>query len=179
MTPLQRQMAAAHLELIQLCLAAENDPTEHAALHTYLDAMQADGWEALSQTLRQRLHPDQAPLPDTDDEDRAILQLIDHARAHPDDFASFAAQAAEDNRLHAAQALAALIYAATQGEREALETLAELHQASDTPAALATSAAFIAMIEGERNPTTLCQNLPNDQIALMRAVLKVLQELEA
>jgi hypothetical protein len=72
-----------------------------------------------------------------------------------------------------------VIYAATQGEREALEALAELHQAADTPAALATSAALIAIIEGERDADVLGQNLPDEQVQLVQAVLVALHELEA
>jgi len=104
--------------------------------------------------------------------------LLELAAAQPDDFAALAAQATTTNIQHAAQALAAVVYAATIGEREALETLAELHHAADTPAALATSAALISMIEGERDAAQLCQNLPAEQSDLILAVLKALHRLE-
>jgi len=179
-TTMQTQIAAAHLELIQYVLAAQNDSSKINALAAVLDDMHEHGWLGLTHTLRQRFD-----LPTTaehaaelDDEDRAILELLELAAAQPDDFAALAAQATTTNTQYAAQALAAVVYAATIGEREALETLAELHQAADTPAALATSAAFISMIEGERDAETLSQNLPAEQRALILAVLEALHSLE-
>ena len=47
-----------------------------------------------------------------------------------------------------------------------------------TPEALAASAAFIRMIEGERQPDVLCRDLPNQQAALIQAVLASLEDLE-
>jgi len=177
---MQAQIAAAHLELIQLSLAAPHDTRAQAHLAAHLGIMHSDGWEALSCALQQRFglpskHDSAMQL---DDEDRAIIALIEHAQSHPEDFAALTARATTTNTQHAAQALAAVIYAATQGEREALETLAELHQAADTPAALATSAALISMIEGERDAAQLCQTLPAEQSALILAVLEALHSLE-
>lgn len=177
---MQNQIAAAHLELIQCVLAAQHDSSQISALAAVLAEMHEHGWHGLTHTLRQRFD-----LPTTadhaaelDDEDRAILELLELAAAQPDDFAALAAQAKDNNTQHAAQALAAVIYAATQGEREALETLAELHQAADTPAALATSAALISMIEGERTAEALNHDLPAEQSALIHAVLAALHDLE-
>jgi len=177
---MQTQIAAAHLELIELCLAAPLDPRAQAQLAAHLDIMHSDGWEALSHALQQRfgLPSHHGNTMELDDEDRAIIALIEHAQNHPEDFAILAAQAAADNQHHVAQALAAVVYAATQGEREALEALAELHQAADTPAALGASAALIRMIEGERAPETLSHDLPAEQSALIHAVLEALHVLE-
>jgi len=114
---MQTQIAAAHLELIQYVLAAQNDSSKINALAAVLDDMHEHGW-------RQRFD-----LPTTaehaaelDDEDRAIIELLELAAAQPDDFAALAAQATTTNTQYAAQALAAVVYAATIGEREALET---------------------------------------------------------
>ena len=180
MTPLQQQIAAAHLELIQLTLAAAHDTDAHAQLVVLLHTMHSDGWEALSHALQTRLglNPQEPPASVLDDEDRHILELIEHAQQHPAAFEAFAQQAAAHNLQHTAQALAALIYAATQGEREALETLAELHQAADTPAALATSAALIHIVEGERQIAALGSTLPDAQVQLVQMVLAELHELE-
>ena len=177
---MQTQIAAAHFELIQLCLTAQHDPSKLNALAAMLDDMHDHGWQGLTHTLRQRfaLPITQDSAAELDDEDRAILELLELAAAQPDDFIALAAQAKDHNTQHAAQALAAVVYAATQGEREALETLAELHQAADTPAALATSAALISMIEGERDAARLAQSLPAEQTALIHAALEALQALE-
>ncbi|MGD9888210.1 MAG: hypothetical protein AB7S56_02945 [Halothiobacillaceae bacterium] len=180
MTPLQQQIAAAHLELIQLTLAAAHDPHAKAQLGTLLNTMHDDGWQALSHTLQTRLglathEPVASQL---DDEDQSILELIDYAQQHPAAFKVFAQQAATHNLQHTAQALAALLYAATLGEREALETLAELHQAADTPEARATSAALIHIVEGERRLDALNHNLPKEQAQLLQAVLEELKRLE-
>ena len=50
---------------------------------------------------------------------------------------------------------------------------------ADTPVAQASSAALIAMVEGERDAASICQALPAAQSALMRAVLHRLMALEA
>lgn len=177
---MQTQIAAAHLELIELSLAAPHDPHARTQLAAHLDIMHSDGWQALSHALQQRfgLPSQHDSTMQLDDEDHAIIALIEHAQSHPEDFAVLAAQAAANNQQHVAQALAAVVYAATQGEREALEALAELHQAADTPAALAASAALIRMIEGERDAETLSHELPAEQSALIHAVLKALHSLE-
>jgi len=177
---MQTQIAAAHLELIQCVLAAQHDPGEIDALAAVLADMHEHGWLGLTHTLRQRFDlPTTADhVAELDDEDRAILELLELAAAQPDDFAALAAQSTTTNIQHASQALAAVVYAATIGEREALETLAELHHAADTPAALATSAALISMIEGERDAAQLSQNLPAEQSDLILAVLKALHSLE-
>ena len=181
MTPLQQQIAAAHLELIQLTLAAAHDSHAKAQLSTLLNTMHDDGWQALSHTLQTRLGlaTQEHTACAIDDEDRSILELIDYAQHHPDAFQAFAQQAAAHNLQHTALALAALIYAATLGEREALETLAELHQAADTPAALATSAALIHIVEGERRLDVLSHNLPEEQAQLVHMILVELNQLEA
>ncbi|OYY74653.1 MAG: hypothetical protein B7Y40_03485 [Gammaproteobacteria bacterium 28-57-27] len=181
MTPLQQQIAAAHLELIQLTLAAAHDPHAQAQLIILLDTMHGDGWQALSHAVQTRLglSTQEHTACALDDEDRSILELIEHAQQQPAAFQEFAQQAAAHNLQHTAQALAALIYAATQGEREALETLAELHQAADTPAALATSAALIHIVEGERQIDVLSQMLPEEQAQLIQMVLTALHEIEA
>ena len=181
MTPLQQQIAAAHLELIQLTLAAAHDPDAHAQLGALLHTMHSDGWQALSHALQTRLglSTQEHPACALDDEDRHILELIEHAQQQPAAFQAFAQQAAAHNLQHTAQALAALIYAATQGEREALEALAELHQAADTPAALATSAALIHIVEGERQIDALSPTLPDAQTQLVQMVLVELNQLEA
>ena len=181
MTPLQQQIAAAHLELIQLTLAAAHDPDAHAQLNSLLHTMHSDGWQALSHALQTRLDlsTQEPPTCALDDEDRHILELLEHAQQQPAAFQAFAQQAAAHNLRHTALALAALIYAATLGEREALETLAELHQAADTPEALATSAALIHIVEGERQIDVLSQTLPEEQAQLIQVVLAALHELEA
>jgi hypothetical protein len=181
MTPLQRQIAASHNELIRLVLASNRDAQTIPVLEALLDDMHTNGWEALTLTLRQRIQPaaECKDIPPLDDEDHAILQIIEYFGQNPQHLDALGAHDAEQNVQFAAQALAAVIYAATQGEREALEALAELHQAADTPAALATSAALIAIIEGERDADKLSQNLPTEQRMLIGAVLTELYKLEA
>ena len=183
MTPYQRQIASTHLELIQLAAYA-NSAEQQQQLQQLVEHMQNDGWHNLSLAMQAQcgLKPVDL-LTDSpqalDEEDQAILELIHFAQKQPAAFAEFA-QAAQSAQQHtAAQALAALVYAATQGEREALEALAELQQAADSPAALATSSALIAMIEGERDPARLSQNLPDEQAQLIRNILLQLDAFEA
>lgn len=181
MTPFQHQIAASHGELIRLVLACANDAQTIPALEALLDDMHDNGWIALTLTLRQRTQPtlEQSDIPPLDDEDHAILQLVEYVEQNPHHLDTLNTHATQQNTQFAAQALAAVVYAATQGEREALETIAELHQAADTPAALATSAALIHMIEGERTAETLSFHLPAEQAELIQAILTALSILEA
>ena len=180
MTPFQHQIAASHGELIRLVLACAHDVQTTPALEALLDDMHDNGWSALAFTLRQRILPaqEQSDIPPLDEEDHAILQLIEYFEENPQELETLDTHGAEHNAQFAGQALAAVVYAATQGEREALEAIAELHQAADTPAALATSAALIHMIEGERTAETLSYDLPTEQAALIHAVLAALRALE-
>jgi len=180
MTPLQQQIAASHGELIRLVLASSSDVQAIPALSALLDDMHNNGWSALAFTLRQRILPAQAQgeIPPLDEEDHAILQLIEYFEENTQELDTLDTHGAAQNTQLAGQALAAVVYAATQGEREALEAIAELHQAADTPAALAASAALIRMIEGERTADTLSHDLPAEQAALIHAVLEALHILE-
>lgn len=173
---MQRQIAAAHHELLTACLRAHEDATQRPALAKLLDDMQHDGWLALSQHLRQRyaLTDTATASPPLDEEDHAIVQCLDAILAQPallDEWRTDATPIAE--------ALAALVYAATQGEREALEALDELRASADTPTAEATSQALIAMIEGERDLRQLSAHLPAEQAELITQVMHALRVLEA
>ena len=62
--------------------------------------------------------------------------------------------------------------------REALETMAGLREAADTPVASATTEALIAMVEGARVADELVTGLPDEQARLVRAVMQQLIALE-
>ena len=120
MTPLQRQIAVAHIDLILLVLAAHENPQQRTSLENRLNELNEDGWHALAHALRRRAGLPHDAAHDTahdaicalDEEDRAILELIDEAQRRPAWFNEAAQQAAAQNVQHAAEPLAALVYAA-------------------------------------------------------------------
>lgn len=174
MTPFQRQIATTHAELIRLTIAVREDADLAPALFELFKDMEEAGWTDLVKGMIDFVEGRDIDTEGLDDEDEAILMAMQ--RGHED--GDFLAELEVDAAAVAAPALAALIYAATQGELEALETLAGLREAADTPTAIATAEALIAMVEGTRDADTLVTGLPDEQARLMRAVMQHLIALE-
>jgi hypothetical protein len=172
---LQHQIAHTHAELIRLAVAVRQDSDLAPALFELFHEMEEAGWNALVKAMIDFVNGKAVDLAALDEEDRAILQAMQRGLEEP----SFLAELEQDAAHQAAAPLAALIYAATLGEREALETMAGLREAADTPAAIATSEALIAIVEGARAADELTANLPEEQARLVRAVLEALAALEA
>ena len=181
MPDVSSQVAAAHLEFIEPIIAAlpdakpsgaQRDAAAFAIAH-YRD----NGWQDLCDVVQARLD-DQKLDPagrNLDDEDRMILAAIDRAAAEPD----WLRRAIKEAETEAADQLAALILAATWGEREALAALDEMRDAAQAAGMRGSTAhAFIAMVEGERGLDTLIANHPNAQNGLIEATLTALARRE-
>ncbi|MGB9670215.1 MAG: hypothetical protein ACP5OY_06470 [Halothiobacillaceae bacterium] len=173
--PFKDQIAHTHAELIRLAVAVRQDSDLAPALFELFREMEEAGWNALVKAMIDFVNKEAVDLAALDEEDRAILQAMQRGLEDP----TFLAELEQDAAHQAAAPLAALIYAATLGEREALETMAGLREAADTPAAIATSEALIAIVEGARAADELTANLPEEQARLVRAVLRELAGLEA
>lgn len=175
MTPFQRQIATTHAELIRLAIAVRDDRDLAPALFELFKEMEEAGWTDLVRGMIDFVEGRDIDIEGMDDEDEAILIAMQRGHEDKDFLATLEIDAAQA----AAPALAALIYAATQGEREALEAMAGLREAADTPAAIATSEALIDIVEGARDARIVVASLPDEQARLIRAVLEQLAELEA
>lgn len=173
--PLHSQIAHTHAELIRLAVAVRQDSDLAPALFELLHEMEEAGWNALVKAMIDFVNGDDIDLQALDEEDQAILQAMQRGLEDP----IFLTELEQHASQQAAAPLAALIYAATMGEREALEALAGLREAADTPTATATAEALIAIVEGEREVGTLTTGLPDAQACLVRAVLTELAALEA
>ncbi|MDM7323219.1 MAG: hypothetical protein P3W87_008145, partial [Gammaproteobacteria bacterium] len=162
-------------ELLRLAVDGPPESDLAPALFERLTQMVEAGGNALVKAMIVFVNGDVVDLKALEEEDQAILQAMQRGLEDP----TFLAELEQDVSHQAAAPLAALIYAATMGEREALETLAGLREAADTPTATATAEALIAIVEGERKADALTSGLPEAQAGLVRAVLSELAVLEA
>ncbi|MEW6446216.1 MAG: hypothetical protein ACOZAQ_08085 [Pseudomonadota bacterium] len=174
-TPLDRQIALTHAELIRLAVAVREDRDLAPALFEPLRELEEAGWSGLVKAMIAFVNDEEIDMDPLDEEDHAIIIAMQRGLEDKEWLAGLE----QDAAAQAAPALAALIYAATQGEREALEAMASLRDAADTPAAVATSAALIAIIEGERSALSLTVGLPEEQARLIGTVLEELASLES
>ena len=179
MPEVSSQVAAAHLEFIEPISAALAEPTPSAALRDAAMFMVAqyrdDGWHGLCDAVEARLAGRDAVLADLDDEDRQILLAIDRAVDEPQWLQRVLAEA----QAEAADQVAALILAATWGEREALAALNEMRETAQAAGLHdSTAHAFVAMVEGERRLEALTVKYPNAQRGLIEATLTALTRRE-
>ncbi len=175
MTPYQHQIATTHAELIRLAIAVREDSDLAPTLFELLHEMEEGGWTGLVKAMIDFVNGQDVDSSALDEEDHAILTAMQRGLEDK----AWLAELEHDAATQAAPALAALIYAATQGEREALEALAGLRDAADTPTAVRTSEALIAIVEGSRKADALSARLPEEQARLIRAILDELATLEA
>lgn len=173
------QVAAAHLEFIEPIVAALASEAPAGPQRQAADLMLAHyretGWERLCDAVEARLDGRDVDAAALDDEDRMILAAIDHAADEPEwlDRAVAAAEA------EAANQVAALILAATWGERDALAALNEMRETAQAAGIQGSTAhAFVAMVEGERELARLMAANPNAQGSLVEATLTALQRRE-
>lgn len=185
MTDVSSQVAAAHLELIEAVGAAladdSPDTTTRTAALCLVDRYRQDGWHALADALGARLadsrdgddeRPDDSSL---DEEDRMILAASVRAAQDP----GWLSRVAEQAEAQAAEQIAALILAATWGEREALAALNEMREAARAAGMDGSTAhGFVAMVEGERDADALLAAHVNAQASLIRRTLAALDRLE-
>ncbi len=164
-----------HAELIRLAVAVRQDADLAPALFELLQAMEEAGWGALVKAMIGFIQGEEVDLAPLDEEDRAIVQAMQRGLEDPHTLVALEEDAAQQ----AAAPLAALIYAATQGQVEALEAVAGLRELADTPASRASCEALIAIVEGARDAAALSAGLPEEQARLVCAVLGELAALEA
>ncbi|MFN2381294.1 MAG: hypothetical protein ABR561_01915 [Guyparkeria sp.] len=179
MTDVSSQVAAAHLELIEavsLALAqTEPDTSARTAAMLVIDRYAEDGWSDLSKVLKARLAGETTDETRLDEEDRMILMATERAAREPD----WLEQVVEQAEIDAAEQIAALILAATWGEREALEALNEMREAARAAGIEGSTAhAFVAIVEGERRLDSILGSHENAQTGLIDRILAELDRRE-
>ena len=179
MPEVSSQVAAAHLEFIEPVSAALAEPTptvaQRDAAMFVVSQYRDNGWHGLCDAVEARLAGRDTVPADLDDEDRQVLLAIDRAVDEP----QWLQQALAEAETEAADQVAALILAATWGEREALAALNEMRETAQAAGLQdSTAHAFVAMVEGERGLGTLMAKHPNAQRGLIEATLTALTRRE-
>jgi len=175
MTAVSSQIAAAHTDLIRTVAEAvrQGEPTEPARAR--VARYREDGWNGLADALEARLDGRKTDSAALDDEDRGILEAVERTAGDPAWLDAIEAEAENE----AAEQIAALILAATWGEREALAALNEMRDTAEQ-AGLSHSAAhaFVAIVEGERDPDRLVETFPHCPRGLAAATLEAVARQE-
>ncbi len=175
MSDVSSQIAAAHLEFIEpisACLASkEPSPAQQDAVAVMIATYREKGWDNLCRAAEALLAGQTTDGPTLDDEDRMILAAIEQAAREP----GWLEDAVAEAEAQAAEQIAALILAATWGEREALEALTQMRAAAQAAGLTGSTAhAFIAMVEGERELDALLATHENGQTGLIERTLAAL-----
>lgn len=173
------QVAAAHLEFIEPIVAALPSAAPGSAQQEAATFMIAhyreNGWERLCDAVEARLDGQDIDTSALDDEDGMILAAIDRAANEPEWLDRVVAEA----EAQAAEQVAALILAATWGEREALAALNEMREAAQAAGMSdSTAHAFVAIVEGERRLDALLETHSNAQAGLVERTLQSLEQQE-
>ncbi|WP_322520389.1 hypothetical protein SR882_06195 [Guyparkeria halophila] len=175
MTDVSSQVAAVHLELIEAVGAAlassKSTATADTAALLAIERYREDGWNDLAKALRRRLAGKTVDASTLDEEDRMILAAIERATDEP----QWLQHVAEQAEVEAAEQIAALILAATWGERDALAALNEMREAARAAGVQGSTAhAFVAIVEGERRLDALLESHENAQTGLVGRTLAAL-----
>lgn len=179
MTDVSSQVAAAHLELIEAVSASlassESPATADTAALLAIERYREDGWSELADVLKKCLAGQTIDVSALDQEDRMIVAAIDRVTDDPD----WLQQVADQAEVEAAEQIAALILAATWGERDALAALNEMREAARAAGIRGSTAhAFVAIVEGERRLDTLLESHENAQAGLVARTLTALAQRE-
>ncbi|HSH84475.1 MAG TPA: hypothetical protein VK979_04865 [Guyparkeria sp.] len=179
MSNVSSQVAAAHLEFIEpisACLASkEPSLAQQDAVAVMIATYREEGWSDLCRATVALLAGQATDEAALDDEDRMILAAIEQAAKEP----GWLEGAVTEAEAQAAEQIAALILAATWGEREALAALNEMRAAAQAAGLTGSTAhAFIAMVEGERELDALLGAHKNAQTGLIERTLAALSDQE-
>lgn len=170
------QICAAHQELITTVAASRRNGEATEATTGLIEQYHNDGWVKLAHVLNTWLsgaEPDMALL---DEEDQEIVRGIQHATEHPEWLDSLASDAREE----AAQGIAQLIFAATWGDQSALDVISNMREAAqDAGVERSAAHAFVAIVEGERDASSIERLYPQADPLLIQLVIERLEKLES
>jgi len=176
MQELSSQICATHIELIDMMARALANPEARDEADFLIAQYREDGWTDLCNTLTAWLDGTQPNSADLDEEDAQIVGGIQRAGKDP----SWLASLADEAREQAAINIAALIYAGTWGDHDALGALSQMREAAHAAGMKDSAAdAFVAIVEGERDLDTLVRNHPQADPVLIQSVHGHFQTLEA
>lgn len=173
---LEKQIIETHAALICACAHAARDGSADGARDA-LDQMAEDGWEALVTALRGLIDGNGADTDGLDREDRVIVSAVERGIEDP---ATLPDPDARPDPELAAPGLAQMVFEATQGDHEALETVAALSASLEqTDGDNRVGTGLIRMVEGDRDPLALTEGADDYEARLLKAILGELESLEA
>ncbi|MFO7582979.1 hypothetical protein [Guyparkeria sp.] len=175
MTRVSSQIAAAHIDLIRAIAGAVGEQVDPSEARAAIERYREDGWSALADALEQRLAGQPVDASSLDDEDRVVLDAVENAASNPAWLDAVEAEAEAE----AAEQIAALILAATWGEREALAAINEMRETAESAGVAGSTAhAFVAIVEGERDIDCLSRDFPESRRGLVNATLAAVRRQE-
>ncbi len=170
-----QQILSAHAGLIHLVVRSCHNRDHLPELDTVLRSATENGWGELVKTIRAIVQGRRDPgiLHGLDEEDQVIADAILRGLNDP---ASLPDPSAQADPTMAAPGLAQMIRAAASGDVQALQLLSNMAEhMSRTGGQMGRLAAVIRpMINGERDPDTLCQGMTPEGRGL---VLDILEQL--
>lgn len=176
MQELSSQICATHIELIDVMSRALASTEARNEANFLIAQYQEDGWSSLCNALIAWLDGVQPDTGALDEEDAQIIGGIQRAGKDP----SWLASLADEAREQAAINIAALIYAGTWGDHDALGALSQMREAAHAAGMKDSAAdAFVAIVEGERDLDTLVRDHPQADPALLESVHGHFKTLEA
>ena len=175
----QQQIITVHAAFINevvKCLLNQERQNDFKQL---IKAAEQNGWTDLSQAIRriESGRRDMELLNPLDEEDRVIVEAILRGLQDP---ASLPDPNAKADPALAAPGLATMIHAAASGNAQALQLIANMaEQMSRAGGSMAKLAAVIRpMINGERDPERLCQQMDSRTEEIVLGILHELKQLE-
>jgi hypothetical protein len=174
----EQQIRRSHAVLIHQVVQACQNPTVRVELEPILDTAAQNGWEALVRTIRQILNGrrETSLLKGLDEEDTVIVQSILQGIQNPSTLPELGQQA---DPTMAGPGLARMIHAANRGDPQALQVASFMaEQMTATQGDMRQLGGIMRrLIDGERDPDTLCQGMGPSGEQLVITIIDELNKL--
>lgn len=177
--PRTQQIVQAHADFIVMVVKACSNAEQRDALEPVLRSATQYGQHSLVEAVRKILAGNRGEelMLGLDEDDRVIVDAILRGLQNPQTLPDPKAQA---NPAAAAPGLAHMIHAAAKGNAEALQVAAGMaEQMTAAGGGLARLGAIMRkLINGERDPDTLCAGMDSRTESLVLSILEELAKLE-
>ncbi len=174
----EQQVRQTHAELIHLVVNACVNTALKPELEPVLQTAKNSGWETLTSTINQILEGrrDEALLQGLDKEDRIIIHAILEGLQNPATLPDINKQA---DPTMAAPGLAHIVHAASRGDAQALQAVSIMaEQMTQTTGDLRLLGGIMRrLVNGERDPDTLCKGMGPSGEQLVLSLLEELNKL--
>lgn len=175
---LEKQIIHTHADFIVLAATAKQERALITQLEERLAEMEDSGWHALVEATRKYMNDgrDFEVLNGLDAEDRIIMKAVLEGAADP---STLPDPDAMPEPAVAAPGLAQMVFDATVGDAEALESIAAISASLEQLGENSIGERLVKIVEGERDRQALTANLDRYNTELMSLLLDELGRLEA